>query len=170
MNDEVINALSQTKLSKKKIDAIRKMNADNFTSKDLEMISNSLSKYTDAYTNKKGKPISIVKFILGLMMSPDYKFKDFKAVIKNGYASNTSIWKEILKIDLSKTLKEVEVPYIILQGDTDIVTPTPWVKELVDSSHNTNLKCYVVKNTGHIPGQELVGGILKELSNLAYDK
>lgn len=170
LNDEVINSLSQTKLSKKKIDVIRKMDADNFTSKDLKMISISLGKYTDAYTNKKGKPISIVKFILGLMMSPDYKFKDFKAVIKNGYANNTSIWREILKIDLSKILKEVEVPYIILQGDTDIVTPTSWVKELVDNSHNPNLKCYIVENTGHMPGEELVDGIIKELSNLVYAK
>ncbi|MCR4943757.1 MAG: alpha/beta fold hydrolase [Clostridium sp.] len=169
-NDEVINALSQTKLSKDKIEAIRKINTDNFTFKDLEMISDYLRKYTYAYTNKKGKQISIAKLILGLMMSPDYKFKDFKAVMKNGYTNNTFIWNGILNVDLSRVLKEIEIPYIILQGDTDIIAPTSWVKELVDRSSNSNLKCYVVENTGHIPGQELVDRIIKELLNLAYVK
>ena len=42
---------------------------------------------------------SIIK---GLLTSPDYKFKDFKAVMINEYKESTFIWNELLKIDLIK--------------------------------------------------------------------
>ena len=76
---------------------------------------------------------------------------------------NTSLWKEIVQINLTEQLKSVRIPYIILQGDTDIVASTKSVKELVTSSNNANLDCNVVANTGHMPSVEMMDTLLSTL-------
>ena len=45
-------------------------------------------------------------------------------------------------MDLSDVLSNVQVPYIILQGDTDFVASTETVEEVVDASKNNNLNAY----------------------------
>lgn len=129
----------------------------------MQLISSALRKYTNAYQNRIGKKAPIGTIIKGLLTSPDYKIKDFKAIMVNGYMKNTSLWKEILQIDLTEQLKDVRVPYIILQGDTDIVASTNLVKELVLGSNNTNLDCKVVADTGHMPGAEMMDTLLAVL-------
>ena len=165
--DEVKNTLSQTKIPKKKMERINNLTVDNFSGKDLQLISTSLSKYTDASQNKNGKKAPMGKIIKGLMTSPDYKMKDFKAIMVNGYVNNTTLWKEILRLDLTEQLKKVEIPYIILQGDTDIIASTQTVKEVVSVSNNTNLKIKIVANTGHMPGVEMMDILLSVLQETA---
>ena len=165
--DEVKDVLAQTNLSAKKLNRIRNLTVDNFTGKDLQLISNALRKYTDAYQNKTGEKAPMGTIIKGLLTSPDYTMKDFKAIMINGYMKNTSLWKEIIQINLSKQLRNVEIPYIILQGDTDIVASTKTVKELVDDSNNTNLSYRVVANTGHMPGVEMMNTLLTVLQEIS---
>lgn len=165
--DEVKNTLSQTKIPKKKMERINNLTVDNFSGKDLQLISTSLSKYTDASQNKNGKKAPMGKIIKGLMTSPDYKMKDFKAIMVNGYVNNATLWKEILRLDLTEQLKKVEIPYIILQGDTDIIASTQTVKEVVSVSNNTNLKIKIVANTGHMPGVEMMDTLLSVLQETA---
>lgn len=76
---------------------------------------------------------------------------------------NTSLWKEILQIDLTEQLRSVKIPYMILQGDTDIVASTKIVKELVAGSNNANLDCRIVADTGHMPGVEMMDTLLAVL-------
>lgn len=166
-NDIVIEALEKSHISKAKLDIIKKTNANNSTTKELRLVSSCLTKYTNAYNNKNGKRAPIGAVVKGLLTSPDYKFKDFKAIMINGYKKNTSIWNELLKIDLTDKLIKINIPYIILQGDTDIVARTQDVKELVEKSNNKNLKCYIVKNTGHLPGIEMMEEIQNRLNELA---
>lgn len=52
-------------------------------------------------------------------------------------------------------MKKVKIPYIMLQGDTDIVASTQTVKELVSASDDTYLRYKIVPNTGHMPGVEI---------------
>ena len=129
----------------------------------MQLISSALRKYTNAYQNKIGKKAPMGTIIKGLLASPDYKMKDFKAIMVNGYRKNTSLWKEIIHINLTEQLKNVQIPYIILQGDTDIVASTKSVEELVNSCNNANLDCKVVANTGHMPGAEMMDTLLAVL-------
>lgn len=161
--NEVKSALCKNGIPKKKLDRINNITIENFTGKDLKLISDSLRKYTNAYQNKVGVKAPMGSIIKGLITSPDYKMKDFKAIMVNGYMKNTSLWKEILRLNLTEQLKKVEIPYIILQGDTDIVASTQTVKELVSTSNNTNLKCKIVANTGHLPGVEMMDALLSAL-------
>lgn len=166
--DEVRNALANSNLSPKKLGKIRNVTKDNFTGKDLQLISGALRKYTDAYQNKAGEIAPMGTMIKGLIKSPDYTMKDFKAIMVNGYMKNTSLWKEIIQINLTEQLSNVEIPYVILQGDTDIVASTQTVKELVASCKNPNLSYYVVKNTGHMPGVEMMDTLLTVLQGKSH--
>lgn len=162
-NDEVIKTLENSNIPKKKLDLIKKTSSENATSKELQLICSCLMKYTDAYNNKHRKKSPMSSVIIGLLTSPDYKFRDFKAIMVNGYRGNHSIWDELLKIDLTDVLSSINIPYVILQGDTDVVASTQKVKELVESSSNDNLKYYVVKDTGHLPGADMIDKVFEEL-------
>ena len=165
--DEVRDTLAKTTIPVKKLERIKSITIDNFKGKDLQLISSALRKYTNAYQNKIGEKAPMGTIIKGLLTSPDYKMKDFIAIMVNGYMKNTSLWKEIIQIDLTEQLRNVKVPYMVLQGDTDIVASTKLVKELVSDSNNINLDCKVIANTGHLPGVEMMDALLAVLKNAA---
>ena len=106
-NNEVTEALEKSNIPKKKLDIIQNTNSENASSKELQLTSSCLRKYTDAYNNKNGRKSPMFSVIKGLLTSPDYKFKDFKAIIVNGYMDNNSLLNELLKIDLTDTLAGV---------------------------------------------------------------
>lgn len=165
-NEEVITALEKTKIPKAKLETIRNTNRASASTKELQLVSASIRKYTEGYQNSKGTLAPMGPIIKGLLTSPDYRFKDFKAMMINGYQKNRSLWNEILRIDLSNILKNIQIPYVILQGDTDIVASTSTVKELVQNSSNSNLQCEVVENSGHMPGKEGMELVLEKLRML----
>ena len=167
INDEVYGALEKAGISKKKMNRIRSITPDNFSDKDIQFLSGSIRKYTDGYMNKNGKQAPMSMMIRGLMTSPDYKFKDFKAIMINGTSTNTCLWQELLKLDLTDELSHVNVPYYILQGDTDIVTSTSDIVKEVDNSKNTYLNYRIIKNSGHIPGTEGLGAVYDTLVSVA---
>lgn len=167
--EEVMNELDKSKISRKKMDKIRTVTVDNYSGKDLQLISTSLRKYTNAYQNKIGAKAPKGSIIKGLLTSPDYKFKDFKAIMVNGYMKNNSLWKEILRIDLSEILGGVEIPYLLLQGDTDIVASTQTAKSLVSNCNNPNLRIQVISNTGHMPGVEMMEALMRVLKETANE-
>ncbi len=166
-NDEVMNTLESSAVPRKKLEIIKNAKPETANPKELQTINSCLTKYTDAYNNKNGKKAPMGEMIMGLMTSPDYSFMDFKAVVDNGYKGNVSLWREILKIDLTETLNAVKMPYRIIQGETDIVASTNVVKNIVNNSDNENLSCVVVKNTGHFPGVEMMDKIFENLCELS---
>lgn len=166
-NDEVVGTLENTKISKSKLEVIRSVKRENASSKELQLVSTSIRKYTEGYQNKKGISAPMGSIIKGLLTSSDYGLKAFKAMVINGYQRNHSLWHEIIRIDLSEILKNVQVPYVMLQGDTDIVASTKTVKELVDNTNNDNLQYEIVKNSGHMPGKEGMERVLERLDVLS---
>ncbi len=162
-NDEIISVLEQSRIPPKKLEILKNTTLENATSKELKLMSSCLTKYSNAYNNANGKKAPMLSTIMGLLTSPDYHFKDFKAIMMNGYKNNTSIWSELLRIDLTDTLSGIGVPYVIIQGDTDIVASTQKVIELVEASSNDHLKYHVVKNSGHFPNVDAMNKILEEL-------
>ncbi len=138
--------------------------------KNLKTLYRLLSKYTNAYFNKEAKRAPIGKIVLGLLTSPDYSFKDFKAVIKNGYAHNMSLWRELLNSDLTPRLSELKVKYIILQGDTDIITSTANVLKAVEDCNNKNVEVKVVNRSGHIPSAEAMEECFNSLLQFVQER
>lgn len=119
--------------------------------KNLRKLYKLLSKYTNAYTNKNAQPAPIGEIVKGLLTSPDYSFRDFKAVVKNGYRYNKTLLLDHLSTDLTPLLSEVKVKYLMLQGDTDVITSTKNVVEAVKNCNNENVSVKVIKDAGHLP-------------------
>jgi len=153
-NKEVLDVLEQSKIPKKKLALIESVDKNHAAPKDLQLISSSIRKYTDGYQNKKGRQASMGNIIKGFLTSPGYKMKDIKAMIINGYQGNQPLWKQILSIDLSDILKNVKVPYRMIQEDIDIVATTSNIRQLAEMSKNPFLAYKIVANSGHIPGME----------------
>ena len=166
LNKEVYTALEQAGLSAKKMQRIQAITADNFSDKDMQFLAGSIRKYTDGYSNKKGEKTPVGSIIKGLLTSPDYTFKDFKAIMINGTAGCKTLWTELLKMDLTEELKEVSVPYYILQGDTDIVTSTAQIKREIESAGNPNLHFRMIETSGHIPGKAGMDAVFETLVHI----
>ncbi len=167
LNEEVYQALEKGGCPPRKMQVIRAIAADRFEERDMKLLAGSVRKYTDGYFNKKGEKVPLFPIIRGLLTSKDYRFKDFKAIMVNGTVSAKWLWEELLAIDLSKELAVVEVPYYILQGDTDIVTSTAAIKKEVESSGNPYLYCRVVADSGHMPGKAGMDAVLEALLEAA---
>lgn len=166
-NEEVYEALEQAGFSEKDMQRVKAITPDNFSDKDMQFMAKSIRKHTDGYTNRKGQRAPLFPIIRGLLMSKDYSLKDFKAIVVNGMASATWLWKELLNIDLTSELRAVKVPYYILQGDTDIVTSTAEVRRQAEQSGNPNLHCRIIEHSGHMPGREGMEAVLETLVKAA---
>lgn len=169
-NQEVYDELEMAGLPVEKLNRIKQVDVDKITSKDMQLVSSSIRKYTSGYQNKAGEAAPMGGIIYGLLTSPDYRFKDFKAVMINGYLNNISLWKEILKVDLSDTLQKLQTPYIMIQGETDIVASTKEVQQIIAGAGNDYLQCRVIENAGHYPDKAVMDAVLEELVALAYEK
>lgn len=165
-NQEVFDVLEASRVSRKKLEEVKNMDAVNVSTKQLQVISTCLRKYTNAYINKMGEKAPMGAIIRGLLTSPDYNIRDFKAIMINGYLDNTSLWKEILQLDLSDILINMNLPYVIIQGDTDIVASTETVKRVIEKANNSKLKCQIVKNSGHLPGKVMMQTVFQSLCDL----
>ena len=58
-----------------------------------------------------------------MLSSPDYRLKDLIAVLLNGTRKNQSLDKEMMQVDLTSDLQNIEVPYIMIQGQDDLLAP-----------------------------------------------
>jgi pimeloyl-ACP methyl ester carboxylesterase len=146
------------------LEAIKKTNIENITTKDLMLVSGSIRKYTNGYEDKKANKPQMGKIIMGLLTSPDYRKKDFIAVMVNGYLKNVSLWKELLHMDLSDALLSITVPYAIIQGDSDIVASTQTVLEATKGSDA--ITCQVIPNSGHYPSKPAMDAVVEALQNM----
>ena len=135
--------------------------------KDMTTLSNIIRKYTDGYNNRAAKPAPVGDIIKGLLSSPDYRFKDFLAVVKNGYMKNESLLREMAAADLSNELAEVTVPYHIFQGETDIVTSTKDVTDFTARCENKNITLTILPDMGHFPTADGMEAIFEALCNIA---
>lgn len=163
LNEEVYEALEQADLPEKKMQRIRAMRAENIDDKEMKFLAGTIRKYTSGYFNKKGEQVPILPVVKGLLASEDYTIKDFKAIMVNGAASAKGLMRSILQLDLTAELSAVDVPYYILQGDTDIVTSTRAVQREVEASGNPHLDVEVIENTGHMPGKMGMEAVLETL-------
>lgn len=162
-NQEVLEALEKSDLPAKKLKKAKEILENGPLENGLQFLTGCIRKYTNGYQNKEGSPSPMGEVIIGLLTSPDYTFKDFKAIMVNGTAKSKLLWPQLLAIDLEKDLATVEKPYYILQGDTDIVTNTGLLMEVVDGADNSFLHYEVIEKSGHIPGTEGMNAVLERI-------
>ena len=164
---ETIDALLSSKAPERTKAMIRTaVETKDFNPKISMQLSSAIRKYTFGYNTPNEPQANIGKIVWGILTSPDYKFRDFKAMVLNGYAKNTSLLTELATLDLGEELRSVTVPYHIIQGETDIVTCTKSIVTFVEESANPYLHCAVIPNSAHIPGVNGMEAVLDEICKL----
>ncbi len=152
-NQEVFDALGEAGLNGKDQEKLEQLRmAESIGQKEIMTMARLISRYTEGYQTKKGGKTPMGRIMLGLLTSPDYTIKDLKAVAVNGARKNQSLLQELIRLDLRETLAHIMVPYLILQGDADIVTSTKLIGSFVRETGNERLHFGLVKNSGHMPG------------------
>lgn len=153
-NKEVFDALEKARLNGKDQEKLEHLKTvHSIGQKEIIAMAGLIRSHTEGYQAKKGGKTPMGRIIFGLLTSPDYTMKDFKAVAVNGTRKNQSLFQELIHLDLRSTLARITVPYLIMQGDTDIVTSTRFIESFVRESGNDNLRFGLVKNSGHMPGR-----------------
>lgn len=166
-SQEAIDAVMNSKAPQKIKNEIKSAVDSKALNKSTAMkLSSAIRKYTCGYNDPNEPKAKIGEMIRGIMTSPDYKFRDFIAIVKNGYMKNSSLITELSKLDLRDALKDVSVPYHILQGETDLVTETKSIMSFVEKTENPNLTCKVIANSSHIPGMNGMQAVFEEICNL----
>lgn len=164
-NDEVFEVLRNSAMPDKLKKRLFTMESFvSYSLKDLKTITRWINKHSEGYQSKNSAKVPFGKILRGLITSPDYSLKDLIAIMINGYRKNTSLIVEMLGIDLTETLKGIQVPYLILQGDSDIVTSTNMLTDFIGTVNNDNLDLQLVKNSGHMPNASSLDAIINKVS------
>jgi pimeloyl-ACP methyl ester carboxylesterase len=162
-NDDVLKTLENSNMpAKQRLQLESMKKADKHTLQELKSIMGWIRKYTEGYQAKAGGRTPLGGIICGILTSPDYSFKDFKAIVINGCTKNKSLLTELMDIDLSDVLRKIQVPYLILQGDTDIVTSTKMISAFTESASNENIVFHRIQNSGHMPSNAGMDYIIKD--------
>lgn len=136
----------------------------NLTNKELDILEESIqgvsigafnkmlslaNKYTNLYYYK-GNEASNWDFYMScfhVFLSPDYALVD--AIHAYSNPSADALFLKVMDIDMSTEHLQIKVPYLILQGEDDLITPIAYNEQLTKENPYISLK--VFKNAGHIP-------------------
>lgn len=168
-NDEVFSSLEQSAMpenKKKRLDRIK----EERTIENARLLMSWVRTYTSGYAGSASEKVSMGSMIKGYFTGPDYRLRDSMAIIINGYLKNKSLLQELLTVDLREDLETVSVPYTIIQGSLDIVTPTKYIQDFLEENKNENIRLEVVEMNGHIPNSRGMEQILKEIINTSTSR
>ena len=164
LSDDALQTIMDSRAPYKAKEYAKKIHSQKDISfQDGMKLSKIIRKYTGGYTNRKAKSMPVGWLIKGMLSSPDYRLKDFMAVFKNGYGKNQSLVKEMRSIDLRNTLANISCPYMIFQGETDIVTSTKELVAFADSCKNEHIRYKVIPDMGHFPSSDAMSLIWESM-------
>ena len=162
-NREVYDCLQKAAVSDKERERIAALEKKvDHTKEDMGFFAGLIRKYTEGYQAKEDGKMPIGRILWGILTSPDYSFANCKALVVNGTRNNRSLYHELLEIGLTEDLAKICVPYLILQGETDIVSSSKQVQEVVRHTANPCLSFYPVAGSGHIPGEKGMTAVLEK--------
>ena len=163
-NEVTFSALEKSSMpakSKHRLSLLRER--ETHTTEDIMKMVTWVKKYTEGYRSKTAEGTPLAPVFWGLLTSPDYSLKDFKAVFINEYSKSADLFQELLRLDLTDTLENISIPYLIMQGSKDIVTPTEIVSAFMSENRNENLSFSIIEDCGHMPSAAGMKEILKQL-------
>lgn len=62
--------------------------------------------------------------------------------------------------DLRPELSKVSIPYHVIQGEKDLITPTPIVREDLHAIANPNIHYEQLYDSAHFPSQDALAYVL----------
>lgn len=164
-NQVVYSALEHSAMPQKKKELLEQIKEEP-NIEHARLIMSWIRKYTSGYMGKSEKKEPVGSMVKGYFTSPDYKLGDCRAMFINGYMKNKSLLQELMTIDLRAELQAVSVPYTIIQGSLDIVTPTRHIQDFLTDTPHTGVKLVVVEKNGHIPDLKGMQTVIDEITLL----
>ena len=86
----------------------------------------------------------------GMLTSPDHTFGDIIDIFKGMTYSTDHLVSAIGAVDLRTLGRRFDVPFFILQGDTDAVTPTAAAKAYFDEIEAPHKEFSLINKAGHL--------------------
>lgn len=139
-------ALTESIGDKQGVKKLRQMGHDSkiWTYSDLLAMNQLAIKHT------QGVPNMVYDIMLpALMYAPDYKMSDIKVVEKGMQHSGNQLHKELLNFDFTN-YKVFDVPFFIIQGKKDYLTPTDCAKQYFQTVQAPKKYFYIIPNAGHL--------------------
>lgn len=162
LSEENFATLRASKLSDKDKEKLEEITAKKEPDiNDRMLVSGWISRYTEGMVAQGTSFWDYVPLLLDSAFSPDYRLRDGIALMVNDYDGHQNFLQQVFEIDLREVLKEVKVPYMIVQGEHDLVTSTNSVKALVDSADNPYLKLEIIPNSSHNPSQAALEQLIR---------
>lgn len=166
-SEDTLEAIRSSKApAKVKAEAEEMIGAETVSYGQAMKLSKLVRKYTSGYNHPQEPKEAMGGLLKGLLFSPDYRFSDFFAIVKNGYMKNHNVAEELSTLDLREDLRRVRVPYHIIQGDADVVTSTKLIRNFVREADNPNLTLTVVPTSAHMPGKNGMQAITDEIDRI----
>lgn len=117
-------------------------NPDNWTAEQAEKVSKL------AIAAKPDAPDMVFDLMLpALTFSPDFDMREIQAIEKGMRIARDALWEELRNPDLRG---KVEVPWLIVQGEADLVTPVSSARQLVPALVSPSTEIIVIPRAGHL--------------------
>lgn len=99
----------------------------------------------------------------GMLTSPDHTFGDIIDIFKGMTYSTDHLVSAIEAVDLRTLGRRFELPFFLLQGDTDAVTPTAAAKAYFDGIEAPHKEFVLINKAGHLAAFARPEQFLQEL-------
>ncbi len=137
------------------------------TDEEVFRIESDISKYTDGFiyfgrTGKKQSYSRLVSIVFQYFLSPDYTMRDAIGSLTDSSAAK-EVAIEMIHSDLTDNLRNVKVPYKILQGERDLQTSRYQIEEFLEQNDNPNITYEIIPDCGHIPTTQCFSAIMEEI-------
>jgi pimeloyl-ACP methyl ester carboxylesterase len=96
-------------------------------------------------------PSMITDLILPAMLaSPDHSFRDMGDMFKGMKFSLEQLFKELTAFDFGKVGTTFELPFFIVQGDSDLITPTATAETFFRAIRAPHKQFALIRGAGHL--------------------
>jgi pimeloyl-ACP methyl ester carboxylesterase len=95
-----------------------------------------------------------------MLTSPDHTLRDMSAMTAGMNFSTDALFRELMTFDLRALGPRFDVPFFVLQGESDALTPTAAAREFFDTVEAPHKAFVLIRHAGHLamfarPGQFL---------------
>ena len=86
-----------------------------------------------------------------MIKCPEYNLMDIANYLRGSNLSTLKLWRDIIRIDFTKQVKELKVPVFLLQGKQDYQTPLKLVKKYFNLLDAPKKKLVLFNKSAHNP-------------------
>lgn len=126
------------------------------------------SEISDRTLGKNEHPAKMSNFLLPIFFSPDYSLSEIYTTIFKGSELNmqkSNLVNEVLALNLSEEITEIEVPITFFNGRYDKVVPVSQVREFMEKLKAPKKELVFAEHSGHMPNSDDMKYVMKQMAS-----